>query len=114
MRRTFLLALIGILAATLFILPACDSGSSGGGGTTRTLVGTWTCVQSNWASEVGRVWVFYPGGTGTYNGGPITWSLTGSSLTLSGLPFSLAWLTDTKVQITNLSNGVWAILVKTS
>jgi len=115
MRRTFLLALIGILAATLFILPACDSGG-GGGGTTQTLVGTWSCIQATNPADIGETWTFYADGTGLWNGAPIVYTYNGSLLTVNNLiktfTFTVAWVNDNRIQLTNTINGEWKILIR--
>lgn len=107
--------LVLLLAVAFMVMPACDSGG-GGGGTTHSLVGTWTCIQANNASDIGKTVTFYADGTGIWAGVPMVYSYSGSTLTVivAGVPknFTLAWATDNRIQITNTASGDWIIMVR--
>lgn len=103
-----------LLAAALLIMPACDSGG-GGGGATKTVVGVWTVVDSNIPTNIGKIIVFEANGTGTWGGIPLTYSYSGSTITLVAgnvFNYTLAWLTDNKIQITDTNSGNWIIMVR--
>lgn len=118
MRSFMKIGLALILALSVAVgLASCDSSGGDDGGSSNDLVGIWTTVDASSASEIGIVWVFNASGTGTYTATPLTWQLSGSTLTITAagtqMSFTLAWLADTKIQITNTSSGEWVILVKT-
>lgn len=112
MRKTGVLLLAAVMVAALLALPACDSGG-GGGGSTKSIVGTWTCVQSSVPALVGSVWVFNANGTGSRDAVPFTYISTGATLTILTTVFDVAWISDTKVQLTSQATANWVILVKT-
>lgn len=113
MKRAIFLGMIVLLTAALF-LPACDNGG-GGGGSSSSIVGVWTCVDSSIPGNVGRIIVFYPNGTGDWDGVAITYAYSGGILSFVylGNPYNyaLAWLTSVKIQITDTNSGNWMILV---
>lgn len=105
MKRISIFSIMALLVASLFILPACDSGGGGGGGATNNLVGTWTVVDSSYAIAIGHVLVFNANGTGTWEGHPITYhyNTTTGVLTVTGYgpagPYTVSWVSSTKIHV---------------
>lgn len=104
MKKLLWLGLAVVMVLAGLVVAGCTS-SSGDGGSTGSLVGTWTIIESSDGSSVGYTVVFRADGTGVWMVTPMTYVYSGANLavTTSGGTdnMTVKWLSGDKIEITS-------------